>query len=59
MTAREFSQSAGETKLSPASIEIGRSYLVAGLSIKETAKKHAEAPEQVRRIVARICRKTH
>jgi hypothetical protein len=41
------------------SIAIGRDYLVTGMSIKETSKKHATTPGNVQRIVARISRKSN
>ena len=54
LTPSEFDQAVKQTRLTDASIEIGRDYLVSGLSLQDVKKKHGVTPDRVRKIVARI-----
>lgn len=54
LTPSEFNQAVRQTRFTSASIEIGRDYLVNGLTLPDVKKKHGVTPERMRQIVARI-----
>jgi hypothetical protein len=56
MNLSEFERAAAGTRLQAKAVEIGQSYLVRGLSLAETAAKHAVTRERVRQVAARITR---
>lgn len=54
LTPSKFNRAVRQTKLTDSSIEIGRDYLVNGISLLDVKKKHGVTPDRVRQIVARI-----
>lgn len=54
MSQEAFSLAASEIVLSPKALEIAWCFLVGGLSLAATAKKHGVTRERVREIVARV-----
>jgi hypothetical protein len=54
MTARLFDAAVAQTRLQKRAIIIGRDYLVNGLTLLGTAKRHGVTPDRVRQIVGRI-----
>jgi hypothetical protein len=56
MSREQFDAAAGRTRLEVAAVAIGRDVMVAGRSIRETARRYGVFPERVRQIVGRINR---